>query len=350
MMLTDGAGTDVMVSAEELTDVITRVLVQEGATAEDARHQAAILVEADLRAQHSHGVQRLPVLVGRLRAGLIRSGYEVVTEWAGSALLRVDGGRGFGPAVARHALSAITQRAVSTGVALAAIRNSNHVGMLAPYVESIAHGGQIGLAFTTSEALVHPWGGARALVGTNPIGIAVPTGDVPLVLDMSTAAVSMGKVLSHLAEGEPIPPGWAVDVAGVPTTDAEAATRGALSPFGGAKGYALGLALEAMIGVLTSTAFGTDVKGTLDTEHVATKGDVFVAISPESVDLPAIQDRLTGYLDELRASGGSERPVTVPGDRARTVRQERLDGGIPLPAHAWRRAVELLRGGSDDER
>jgi LDH2 family malate/lactate/ureidoglycolate dehydrogenase len=243
----------VIIEASRLREVVTSVLEREGATRNNAAAQAEVLVEGDLRGHHSHGVRRLSVLVGRLRNGLVRSGDEPVHRWRTDSVPDVDGLSGFGPMVARSAIGAIIERARTAGVALATVRNANHVGMLAPYVERIAAAGQIGIALTTSEALVHPWGGAHPMVGTNPIGIGIPTAGPPLVLDMSTAAVSMGKLLDHAAQARPIPLGWAVDESGAPTTDAKAATRGAVSPFGGPKGYGLGLALEVLVATLTGS-------------------------------------------------------------------------------------------------
>ena len=332
----------VIVEASRLREVVTSVLEREGASRDDAAAQAEVLVEGDLRGHHSHGVRRLSVLVGRLRNGLVRSGGEAVHRWRTDSVLDVDGLSGFGPVVARSAIGAITERARTAGVALATVRNANHLGMLAPYVERIAAAGQIGIALTTSEALVHPWGGARPMVGTNPIGIGVPTAGPPLVLDMSTAAVSMGKLLDHAAQARPIPPGWAVDESGVPTTDAKAAVRGAVSPFGGPKGYALGLALEVLVATLTGSALGTRVRGTLDIEDECTKGDVFVAVSPERLGLAHMQPAISEYLDEVRASGSDPQTrLDVPGDRARRTRADRLRSGIPLHPDVWATVLAL---------
>src|SRR5699024_3092522 len=115
----------------------------------------------------------------------------------------------------------------------------NHMGMLAPYVEKAAKAGCIAIALTTSEALVHPWGGARALVGTNPIAVGVPTVKQPFVLDMATSEVSMGKVLYYAGRDECIPEGWGIGSSGSSTTNPSEVI--ALTPFGGPKGYGLGL-------------------------------------------------------------------------------------------------------------
>ena len=337
----------VVVDVDRLRQVIIDILVAHGGTIQQAEQQAEILVEGDLRGHHSHGVRRLSVLIERLDGGLINSDAEPHFDWVTESVVRVDGRRGFGPCVAFHVVDRIIDRANTTGLALAAISNSNHVGMLAPYVERIAAAGHIGFGFTTSEALVHPWGGAKAMVGTNPIGIAVPTGEEPLVLDMSTASVSMGKILDYAARGENIPLGWAVDSAGYATDDARAAVDGgAISPFGGPKGYALGIALEAIVSTLTRSSLGTDVRGTLDAVDVANKGDVFIAISLERLGLTGFLPQLREYLDAVRESGSAqERRVTVPGDRSRAMRDVRYNGGIPLQRQTWEQILELRVAG-----
>lgn len=339
------AGT-VLVSRDDEHALIRDVLARHGATPEDAATQADMLVEGDLRGHASHGIRRLPVLAGRLAAGLAVSAVEPEFEWRGDAALAVDGRRGLGPVVIHRALGMLLERAATTGVAVASIRNAGHAGMLAPYLERAAAAGAASIGFTVSEALVHPWGGATAMVGTNPIGIGVPTLGEPLILDMSTSQVSAGRILDHAARDEPIPLGWAVDADGNPTTDAVAAAGGALAPFGGAKGYALGLAIEALVGVLAGTAFGRDVRGTLDVEHPPTKGDVFVVFAPGTLGAPeggagAALAGLTAYLDAVRDSGDA---VAVPGDRARAERAARLADGIPLDAALWDRVTDLRNG------
>ena len=336
------ADEEVVVDAVQLNKVVVETLVASGATLSDATQQARTLVEGDLRDQHSHGVRRLPVLVARLRNGLLVSGERSQHTWATDAVVQVDGKRGFGPVVAFSAVDAIVDRVSDTGIALATVNNSNHIGMLAPYIERIAEAGHLGIALTTSEALVHPWGGMRAMIGTNPIGIAVPTTGKPLVLDMSTASVSMGKILDYATKSAAIPLGWAVDEAGVPTTDARAASNGAISPFGGAKGYALGIAFEAMVAVLTQSAVGTAVRGTLDSVDECSKGDVFLAISLDRLGLTAFLPTLEAYLDEVRASSGDpESPISIPGDRARSTRADRIANGVPLHPDIWAQILHL---------
>ncbi|BBX74693.1 Ldh family oxidoreductase [Mycobacterium shinjukuense] len=337
-----------MVSAGYLHKIIAEVLTAYGALEGDAHVQARNLVEGDLRGQHSHGIQRLGVLVGRIRNGVLTPRAAPRQEWQTGAVLRVDGDRGFGPVVAFSAVQAIIDRAETTGVALAAIGNANHLGILAPYVEKMAAAGMVGIALTTSEALVHAWGGAAAMVGTNPIAIAAPTGpgSEPVVLDMSTGSVSMGKILSYAQRGEPIPLGWAVGPSGEPTTDAGLAARaGAISPFGGAKGYALGITVGAVVAAVTGTALGRDIRGTLDETSHCNKGDLLICISPHVLGSSHLLPAIGTYLNQVRASAVGADPVTVPGDRARACRQHRLRNGIPLHPNVWTTALRIHEQG-----
>lgn len=344
----ESASAAIVVPSDLLRKVISDALTVNGAPRLQADVQAETLVEGDLRGHASHGIRRLAVLIERMRRGLILPGADPRLEWLAPAVLQVDGNRGFGPAVMYEAIEKVFERADETGIAMAAVSNSSHIGMLAPYVEAIARRGQVAVLLTTSEALVHAWGGRGAIVGTNPIGIGVPTTEEPIVLDMSTASVSMGKILDYAATGRALQPGWAVNALGQPTTDATAAADGgALSPFGGPKGYALGIALEALVGTLTATAFGTDVLGTLDTEFPATKGDLLITVSLERLGLGEMLPVLTSYLNQVRDSGVA-RPADIPGDRARRTREDRAADGVPIDDEVWALAREYAEGHSHD--
>jgi LDH2 family malate/lactate/ureidoglycolate dehydrogenase len=328
------------IEAETAREIVASALERVGVGTEAATIQARWLVEGELRGHPSHGIQRLPVLVERVRKGLLNADAEPRLEWGGEATLIVDGDRGLGPAVATRALAELESRARRLGVAVAAVRNSGHLGLLSPYVESVAAGGLLGIALTTSEALVHPWGGARALIGTNPIAVGIPTPGEPFALDMATGEISMGKVLAYAHRGQELEPGWAIDGEGQATRDPVAVA--AIAPFGGAKGYGLGLAFELLVGILTGTAFGADVLGTLDTEHPVTKGDLFICLAPERFGVgPETMDRLGAYLEELRGSAVASEPVAVPGDRARARRRRTLAAGVELPDELVARLREL---------
>ena len=332
------------VTYDEELALISDVLEACGAPAEKARTQARWLTEADLRGHPSHGIQRLPVIVGRIRAGLIRVDASPEFQWRSASALVADGHRCFGPVGGLATVRELMREVSASGLALGAVRRANHLGLLAPYVEEVADAGLVGVAMTTSEALVHAWGGCKPVLGTNPIAIGIPSDPDPFVLDMATAAISMGKVVAHARAGTPLKEGWAIDRQGSPTVDPDAALRGAISPFGGAKGYGLGLAVELLVATLTGTALGSAVQGTLDTENESNKGDLFLVLDPMAFGGADFSRRLAAYLKEVRESGvnDGEEPVAIPGDRSRTARLTGLRAGFTIDREAWRDAQALL--------
>ncbi|MBY3254079.1 Ldh family oxidoreductase (plasmid) [Rhizobium laguerreae] len=321
----------------------TRLLEEHGAPRDHAALQARVLVTAEMKGHPSHGLYRLPRLVERIERGVIDPQTKGTQRWRADAVLEVEGSSGFGPVVAMAAIERLAPHIPDLGIGLVAVRNANHLGMLAHYVEAIAALGFVGIALSSSEALVHPFGGTRAMLGTNPIAIAVPTAEEPLVLDLATSLVPMGRIHHHAATGRPIPKGWARDAAGNPTTDPGRAKAGAIAPFGDAKGYGLGIALELLVAALAGSALAPDARGTLDSQSPCNKGDVFILIEPSLA--PGLQERLSTYLDAVRASppASAGEPVLVPGDRARGRRAAASRNGLEIDQRLWEDLNALSR-------
>ena len=330
------------VAVEEVRKLAEGILLANGVPATHAATQAGLFIEAEMRAIPSHGLLRLRRVIERIHAGLSNSTTSGKQEWTARSFLSVDGERGLGPVIAMAALDTIIPRAREDGIAIAAIRNTNHLGALAYYAEHVAKKGLTCIALTISEALVHPWGGRKAMIGTNPIAIGVPADPAPMVLDMATGLVSMGKIHDHANRGAPIPLGWALDENGDPTTDASAAKKGAIAPFGGPKGYALGIAFEVLVASLAASAIGTGVKGTLDSVNVSNKGDIFIVIAPPHAE--GAKALVTDYLESIRAAAPSdpEHPVLAPGDRAHAVRAQSEKRGMFIDDGLWADLQKLL--------
>src|SRR5258708_15230037 len=226
----------IVVSAEDVRSTIIHVLSKLGASERESSIQADVLTEADLCGHHSHGLQRLPVLAARIRQQLIRVKAEHDYIWTADAVLSVDGKDGLGPFVAETAHEHAKSRLREKGIVAVAIRNSSHIGMIGYYCEKRAREGLVCIAMTESEPLVHPHGGTKALVGTNPIAIGIPSESAPFIFDMATSTSAIGKIYASKHRAEPIPPGWARDAAGTPATTPADALKGSLPPAAGPKG------------------------------------------------------------------------------------------------------------------
>jgi L-2-hydroxycarboxylate dehydrogenase (NAD+) len=342
--MTSPVETPIVVSSEDERAVIIHVLTRLGASGRECAIQADLLTEADLRGHHSHGLQRLPVLAARIKKRLIRVNVEPDFEWTADSVLSVDGKDGLGPFVAESALERAKTVLEKRGIVAVAIRNSSHLGMIGYYCEKRAREGLICMAMTESEALVHPHGGTKALVGTNPLAIGIPNEPAPFVFDMATSTSAIGKIYASKHRGETIPLGWAIDAEGNPTTNPDAALKGSLTPAAGAKGYGLGISIGILAGLLPGSEIGRAVLGTLDTEFRCTKGDFFLLMDPGAfAGGLTLATQVASYLDELRHSPPQKgcESVIVPGDRARQIREERLRSGIPLPKEVWAAAERL---------
>lgn len=328
-----------MPTAAWIKQVGVAALKKAGVSDAFAEVQMSMLLEAELRGVQSHGILRLPRIIQRIHGGLCNPRTVGVGRWEHTALYRVDGQGGLGPVVALDALDALCQRVDDTGVAAAAIQGCEHLGMLGWYAEQAARRGYVLIGTTVSEALMHPWGGSEALIGTNPITIGVPAQPDPFVLDMATSLVSMGKIHDYANRGLPIPHGWAVDAQGNATTDAQAAKSGAIAPFGGAKGYGLGLGLEVFIVALTGCAVGKEVVGTLDAAYPCNKGDVFIVARP----VAGIAATVSSYLNTIRASHPVDgaTPVRVPGDRGRRLRTANEREQVAVDSDVWQQICRL---------
>ena len=330
------------IEVSRLFEIGVEILEHAGTGRDNAGIQVDVLLSAELRGHPSHGFLRLPRLVQRIEAGVVYPNERGSFSRDGNSVLQVDGRRGLGPVIVAEAIRRLQELVSDRGIAMACISNSNHIGMLATYAEELARQGLASILLSTSEALVHPWGGRKSMIGTNPIAIGIPTADAPFVVDLATSKVAMGKIHHYASIDRPLEPGWALDSSGDPTVDATAAKHGAIAPFGDAKGYALGLAFEVLVAAMTSSALGRDVAGTLDSTEVCNKGDILIVMRPRSTSaLTAVAHYLQDIRNTLPIAEGQ--PVTVPGDRSRAMRDRLLKTGINLPS-ALREKLEDLCG------
>src|ERR1700732_5117310 len=168
--------------------------------------------------------------------------------------LAFDGGNNVGMLSLFYAAEATIKKAAAHGIALISVTDAWMSGRSAYYVEMIANAGLVAIHTASSSRLVAPPGGAEAVLGTNPIAIAVPSSRGPIVLDMGTSAYMMTEVMLRERLGELLPKGVAIGPGGDPTRDPALARHGgALLPFGGYKGFGLALMIQAL-GVLAESS------------------------------------------------------------------------------------------------
>lgn len=300
-----------------------------------AMQVADCLVSANLQGVDTHGVARLPTYVRRIKEGAIdpRGVPQVVSRHGAVGL--VDGANALGPIAACSAMDIAVESAREFGIGYIGVRNSNHFSYAAYYCERAASAGMVGICSSGGEPTVAPWGGVEPFYTNSPIALAAPTSGEPLVVDLATSVSSRGSILLAKLLGKPIPEGWAVDAYGHSTTDAAAALLGSVLPMGGAKGYALIVALEVLNGVMTGGPYAPNVGSQAAKDgRPAGVPHFFVALSPDAlIGRQSFLHRMDALVNATRAARASNpgRPVLVPGDRRRSVAAERRRAGIPLP-------------------
>jgi LDH2 family malate/lactate/ureidoglycolate dehydrogenase len=315
---------------------------------------ADAIMFATLRGLDSHGIiSILPGLANRIARGEIdrAAPIEVVREGPSTALMKGNGAAG--PVIGARAMRLAIAKAKRTGVGVLSAFNCDHFGAASYYASLAAREGLIGLAMCNAAPAVVPFGGQKAVHGTNPISYAIPRASGPIILDIATSAAAHGQIFKAQRRGQPIPLGWAVDAEGRPTTDASAAAKGALLPFGGHKGYGMGILVDLLTGALAGSTIARSVQHTGNPRE---RGQSFYmqAIDVEQfVPGEVFAERVEQLAREVHetppAEGFSE--VLLPGDLE--LRQEALRSreGIPLYEEDWQAMVNGLgRAGIPPER
>jgi (2R)-3-sulfolactate dehydrogenase (NADP+) len=314
----------------ELRDLVHRGLVAAGAAEANAAPTADALIAAELDGLPSHGLSRLPFYAEQISRGKVDGKAVPTLNRPAAALLRVDAHGGLAFPAIDLGFEAVPEIACESGLVGIGIANSHHAGVVGHHVERLARQGLVAIAFANTPAAIAPWGGTRGIFGTNPIAFACPRRDAaPLVIDLSISIVARGKLLIAAGKGELIPPGWALDKEGHPTTDAEAALAGTIVPIGGAKGAALALMVEILAAGLTGSQFGFEASSFFDAEGPPPHtGQLFVALDPVTLAGPSFVDRI----ETLCAAMLADPAVRLPGERRLEARSRLARDGIAVPA------------------
>jgi (2R)-3-sulfolactate dehydrogenase (NADP+) len=307
-------------SLEEARAIAHDALARAGANEAMARSTAEALVDAEAQGLASHGLSRITQYATHLRNG----------RADGSGAVLVDAACGLAFPACSLAVQEAIARARESGVSFAGVRNSHHFGVAAYHLMPVAASGMVGLAFGNSPSAMPAAGGRTPLFGTNPIAAVFPRrGDAPIVIDLSLSEAARGKVMVAAKQGKPIPPGWALDRDGNPTTDAHAALEGSMLPMGGAKGAMLALIVELLACALTGAAMGSEADSFfVDAGNRPRIGQAFIAVDPGAL---AGRDVYDERVQTLVAAMLADDGVRLPGARRAALAQKAAAEGIEVP-------------------
>ena len=294
------------------------------------------LVLADLRGVDTHGLNRLPGYLARIKSGVLNVNPDLKFVSKTPVMAQLDAQNTFGFVAASLAIDKAVAMAETFGIGVVAVRNSGHYGMAATYLLRAIKRGYAAFAFTNSSRAMPAWGAKESLLGTAPFAVGLPGGKQGnFVLDMSPSVVARGKIRKAARRGEPIPIGWALDAEGKETTDADRALKGVVLPIGGPKGSGLAMMMDLFGGLLTGASFGGHVNDQYkELDKPQGVGHWFMVFKPD-VFLDSNEEYLQKMDTLFERVRNSDKAVGVqriftPGELEQVKEQTQRAGGIPF--------------------
>ena len=296
------------------------VMTASGVDSVCAEATAEMLVDAEVTGMSTHGVSRLSIYMERIQAGIMSPNNNIRIVQEAPSALTVDAGNSLGAAAAKFTMTKCIEKAGETGVCFAAVRNSNHFGTAAFYTKMAAEAGMMGLCCANLKGNVAPFGAAEPYLGTNPLSLSCPTKTRPLVTDIATSTVALGKLILAQKLGKSIPKGWALDKDGNPTTDPAEGRKGMLTPFGGPKGSGIAIMIDIASGILSGGGFGNHLTGLYTFKE---------KVSEMSAEIKALK----------KAPGVQE--ILMPGDLEANKRAANEANGIEVEEPVYQELLKL---------
>ena len=278
---------------------------------------------------HSHGVFRVPGYRASLRSGAIDAGAEPTLERVAPSILRIAVNSGYAQPALAKAMPTIREMLAETGTAVVALRDSHHFSALWPDLEPFADAGLVGLTMVAGGPTVTVRGATRNVFGTNPIAFGFPlAGARPIVMDLATSTTSNGDLRIARDEGRKVPIGTGLGIDGRDTDDPdEILTHGGALPFGGHKGAALSLMVEALASGLTGGLFSHETDfDTHPGNQTPRTGQFLLVVDPARAGNAGFAGRMADFVAFLRAHGVDR----LPSDRRYRHRDVAAERGIPV--------------------
>ncbi|MGI9366978.1 MAG: Ldh family oxidoreductase [Rhizobiaceae bacterium] len=322
-------------TSDQLLEFSSSMLVAAKVHPETSKLVADTLVCAELWGHQSHGLLRLPWYLERISSGATDRDAKKEIVLDGGAIAVMDGHNGIGQDIAHTAMSDAIRRSKAHGVGVVTARRSGHFGTAMYFTRMAAQAGCIGIITTNASPAMAPWGGREKKIGNNPWSIGAPARKGPMVMDIANTVVARGKIFNAIKKGEEIPADWAIDSSGTPTVDPEEALKGLIQPLAAHKGYVISVMMDVLSGVLSGSAFATDVVGPYMPEGESGVGHLAIALNVNAFrPYEDFLDDMDLMVDRIKstplATGFDE--IFYPGELESRNEERLKNEGISLPA------------------
>lgn len=325
------------ITLEELKEEFKRVLLKLSFPIETAETCATIFASNSRDGVYSHGLNRFPVFVKLVKKGLILPGALPVLLEKTGAIERWDGNSAPGVSNATHCMDRAIELAKAHGIGCVAIKNTNHWMRGGTYGWQAANAGCIAICFTNATVCMPAWGGKDAVLGNNPLVIAIPREGGHVVLDMAMSQFSYGKMEEYELKNEPLPFPGGYDDQGNLSTDPGAIRKTRLAlPIGFWKGSGLALVLDLLAVALS----GGDSTGKISTKEEETGvSQCFICLHQPDMHASLIEEILTYTKSSAPAKPGGH--VAYPGEHTLQTRVKNEEKGIPVVEKIWQQVKNM---------
>jgi ureidoglycolate dehydrogenase (NAD+) len=320
------------VSHTDLQAFAANIFKRQGLSDEHAQQVAQAMVWADLRGIDTHGVSRIPMYLKFISQQVINPQPQMHWQLDLPALMVLDADRAPGAVAMVHASDKLVARARQTGMAGVLVRATTHTGAHGFITQQMARQGMAAISMAASIPSMAYHGAAAAGVSTAPLSIAVPgPTDQPIVFDMATGVVSLGRLMQAKKLHQTLPEGWALDAQGQPTTDAALASTPL--PMGGPKGSGLALMVEMLTSVLVGNPILTGLLSSDSGARQHKQNALIIALDTFQI---CHRDRyaqdLANTLRAIKSLPASDpaHEVLLPGERGDRMARQQLQEGIAL--------------------
>ena len=326
----------------QLVETFRLILLHKGFDEDRAKLSAELFAQSSLDGVASHGLNRFPSFIKMIQKGIVNVNVRPSLSGSFGFFERWDGHLGAGNLNAHHCMDRAVQLAKENGIGCVALKNTNHWMRGGNYGWQAVEAGCIGICFTNTTPNMPAWGGSEPVLGNNPLVIAIPRKDGPIVLDIAMSQFSYGKMSAYLKDNKEMPFEAGFDRDGKLTKDPKVILEKELAlPIGLWKGSGLSLLLNILAAVL-SEGQATHQVGQHQYEHNISQ--VFISLFPARLGLEEFpEDKINAIIENFKSSSTFDsKEVRYPGEQTLATRTNNLIEGVPVDKDIWEEVVGML--------
>lgn len=320
-------------SMQEFANLCRMIFRKHGFNDEETAVCTEEIVEAQCRGRVSHGAAIIPEIL-EWKRDIPLGPVEIIKETPTSAF--IQGNNNMGPVVAKKGMDLAIEKAESNGIGIVGVNNKFPFILAGYNPRRAALKGLVGTNWSVAFSKVAPWGSSDRILGTNPLSVAIPTGNGPIVLDMATTKIAAAEIRRCNKLGIEISEDVAISTEGLPTTDPKEALEGAMLPFGSYKGSGLAIIIELLGGALVGAKVGRSVSGNRGMVFLALRTDLFVTKEKFLKDV----SRFVADVKNSRVRPGFKE-VLLPGERADRLLAQAKNEGIEIEEKIYEELKKL---------